>query len=505
MTRSSDFRRFTGGLIATAAAATGLIVGTAGASSAAATPQTAAVRTSSIDSQTCTSTPFRSQPGRKLWYRIPSIVRTTKGTLLAFAEARDNNDTSDMGNYDIAMARSTDDGCTWSSPKVIASDAANRVSNPSALVDRQTGTILLFSSITVRPNSGGHGKGLYLQTSTDDGKSFSSLLSGSVQADGLKGGLPGPGHGIQLSRTHAGRLLFPVAYRTREGLYGGYGIYSDDHGRTWHTGYHQLDTSGERDWIEGTVAELDNGNLFISYRVKKDLAQAGTARQSAISTDGGASLSGNGFTRSSLPIVSVQGSALVPSGTHDNLLMFSAPGDRTRNLRRDMSIFVSSTDGKSWRSKYQLELQSTPGAYSDLVQIGSKVGVLYETGVATWKERIDFRSVALAQVINPAKVDARLSFYRNDNPVSTSQNAKAQVKVKVKGTSRPPGRVTLTATARNGAKKSASIDFTYSNRGSRWVILPKLGKGTYRLTLTYSGTERIKSVKVSAGTLKVTR
>lgn len=77
--------------------------------------------------------------------------------------------------------------------------------------------------------------------------------------------------------------------------------------------------------------------------------------------------------------------------------------------------------------------------------------------------------------------------------------------MKVKGTSRPPGRVTLTATARNGAKKSASIDFTYSNRGSRWVILPKLGKGTYRLTLTYSGTERIKSVKVSAGTLKVTR
>jgi len=514
MTRPCDLGRLSGRLIVTWTAVAGLVLSGA-VSASAAVPQAAAARATAAlasslpasslqQASTCTSTAFRSQPAKKLWYRIPSIVRTTKGTLVAFAEARDNNDTSDTGDYDIAMARSTDNGCTWSSPRVIASDAANRVSNPSALVDRQTGAILLFSSITVRANSGGHGKGLYQQTSTDDGKSFSALLSGSVVPDGLKAGLPGPGHGIQLSRTHPGRLLLPVAYRTSDGLYGGYGIYSDDHGRTWHTGYHQLDTSGDRDWIEGTVAELDNGKIFISYRVKKDQAVAGTARQWAISKDGGASLAGTGFTRSSLPIVSVQGSALVPTGAHDDTLLFSAPGDRTRNLRRDLSIFVSTTGGQTWRSRYQLELQSTPGAYSDLVQIGGGVGVLYETGVETWKERIAFQSVAISQVISPSKVGARMTVYRNTKAVPSSQRAKAQVKVTVKGTSRPPGRVTLTATSRSGAKKSASITFTYSNKGSRWVTLPKLGKGTYKLTLNYSGTGRIKGAQIPAGSLKVT-
>ncbi|MBT0773099.1 exo-alpha-sialidase [Kineosporia sp. J2-2] len=526
MTRSSSFRRFAGGLIASCTAVAGLALGTALQASAASGPATTAaplaaspsstvqsstsqsstVQSSTVEmSTTCDSTPFRSRPSATLWYRIPSIVRTTRGTLVAFAEARDNNDTSDMGDYDIATARSTDNGCSWSAPKVIASDAANRVSNPSALVDAQTGDILLFSSVTVRENSGGQGKGLYLQTSTDDGKTFSPLLSTPVRPDGLKSGLPGPGHGIQLTRTHAGRLIFPVAYRTKDGLYGAYGVYSDDHGKTWHTGFHQLQTARGTDTIEGTIAELDDGNLFISYREKRDQAAAGTARQWALSKDGGETLAGDGLTRSALPIVSVQGSALVPSGAYDNLLLFSAPGDKTRNLRRDMSIFVSTTGGRSWGSRYQLELQSTPGAYSDLVQIGQGVGVLYETGVQTWKERIAFRSVPLSELLRPTKVTSTMKVYRNTRPVPASQNAKAQVRVSVPGTSRPPGRVTLTAKARSGATRSASIDFTYSNKGSRWLVLPKLPAGSYQLTLSYSGTERIKGVRVAAGTLRVVR
>lgn len=106
-------------------------------------------------------------------------------------------------------------------------------------------------------------------------------------------------------------------------------------------------------------------------------------------------------------------------------------------------------------------------------------------------------------MINPTKVSSKVTLYRSNQPVPASQSAKAQVRVKVSGTQRPPGRVTLTATARSGAKKSTSIDFTYSNRGSRWVTLPKLPRGTYKLTLTYSGTERIKGQKVAAGRLKV--
>ncbi|GAB6899492.1 sialidase family protein [Kineosporia succinea] len=498
MTRSSSIRRLVAGLAAVA----GLALVAPATAEAAPTP--AGSTSSSINAaRTCSASPFVSRPSKKLWYRIPSLVRTPKGTLVAFAEARDNNDASDMGNYDIATSRSTDNGCSWSAPKVIASDGANRVASPSALVDADTGNVMVLSAVSVRENSGGQGKGLYLQTSTDDGRTFSPLLSNPLQ--GFKGGLAGPGHGIQLKVTHTGRLLYPIAYKTKEGLYGGYGIYSDDHGKTWHTGYHQLDTSGKHDWIEGTAAELKNGDIFLSYRERIDQAPAGTAREWAISTDGGETLSGPGFAGSRLPIVSVQGSALTPTGTYGNLLLFTAPGDRTRNLRRDMSIFVSSTGGKTWRSRYQLELHSTPGAYSDITQIGTSVGVLYETGTATWKERISFLSVPLSQVVSPTKVASKLTFYRNAKPVPTSQNAKAQVKVTVKGTQRPPGRVTLTATSAAGQKRSAFIDFTYSNKGSRWVTLPRLGAGRYKLTLTYSGTGRIKGAVVSAGTLRVVK
>jgi len=42
----------------------------------------------------------------------------------------------------------------------------------------------------------------------------------------------------------------------------------------------------------------------------------------------------------------------------------------------------------------------TPAAYSDLAQLdGSTVGILFETGTTTWKERIEFRSVRILDVI----------------------------------------------------------------------------------------------------------
>ena len=46
-------------------------------------------------------------------FRIPSVILTTKGTLLAFAEAR-RAGRSDAGDIDLVVKRSTDGGATWS-------------------------------------------------------------------------------------------------------------------------------------------------------------------------------------------------------------------------------------------------------------------------------------------------------------------------------------------------------------------------------------------------------
>jgi sialidase-1 len=513
---SLDRRRLISAVAALGVAAAGLTLGGPAAgsavSTASSTASTSATSSASASRSTagassaagtCSSTPFRSNPSQRTWFRIPAVVRTGAGTLVAFAERRDNNDTSDLGNYDIVTARSTDRGCTWSAYRVIGSDAANRVSTPVPIVDATTGDLLLFSVITARPGSGGTGKGLYLQTSTDDGLTFSALLEHPVRPDGgYKGGLSGPGHGIQLTVTHPGRLILPLGYRAGTGLYGAYAIYSDDHGTTWHNGFHQQDATGTVKYLEGTIAELPAGDLFISFRDKQEGAKTGAARKFAISKDGGASLS-SPFTRLPLNIVSVQGSALVLTGTQSNRLLFSAPADPTVTLRRDMTIFVSATSGTTWGKKYQVELESTPGAYSDLVQVDDgTVGVLYETGVATWKERIAFRTIAITALTKPVLVASRLSYRRSTHPTKSSARAKIKATVTVSGIGSPPGRVTLKY-AGNGRTRTTSVQLTYSNRGARFITLPKLKKGSYRLTLTYSGTGRIAKATRSAGTLRV--
>src|SRR4029453_285491 len=306
-------------------------------------------------------------PARKTWFRIPAVVRTAAGTLVAFAERRDTM-TSDDGNFDIVTTRSTDQGCTWSPYRVIGSDAANRVSNPAPILDRTTGAILLFSVVTQRPGGGGRGKGLYLQTSTDDGRTFTPLLQPPIRPGGTyKGGLTGHGHGVQLSVTHPGRLVVAMGYKISAGRYGAYGIYSDDHGATWRTGFDEPDTTGRVQLIEGTVAELPGGELFITFRDKADGVAVGSARRYAISTDGGAALAAP-FKRLPLNVVSVQGGALALKGTYANHLLFSSPGLANPDLRRQMSVFVSTTKGATWGRRYQVELEDTPGSYSDLVQ-----------------------------------------------------------------------------------------------------------------------------------------
>ena len=54
-------------------------------------------------------------------FRIPSLLFTSKGTLLAFAEGRGqhSNSCADHGDVHIVLKRSTDYGHTWSNVSVI--------------------------------------------------------------------------------------------------------------------------------------------------------------------------------------------------------------------------------------------------------------------------------------------------------------------------------------------------------------------------------------------------
>ena len=78
-------------------------------------------------------------------YRIPALLSTPKGTLLAFCEGRKTR-RADDGDIDLLVKRSSDGGETWSPQTIIheeGGDAEITIGNPSPVVDEDTGTIWL--------------------------------------------------------------------------------------------------------------------------------------------------------------------------------------------------------------------------------------------------------------------------------------------------------------------------------------------------------------------------
>src|SRR5262249_31475851 len=76
-------------------------------------------------------------------YRIPALVVTAKGTLLAFCEGRKKG-RGDSGDIDLLLRRSTDGGRTWGKAQVVWDDGDNTCGNPCPVVDGKTGTVWLL-------------------------------------------------------------------------------------------------------------------------------------------------------------------------------------------------------------------------------------------------------------------------------------------------------------------------------------------------------------------------
>ena len=71
-------------------------------------------------------------------YRIPALVTSTKGTLLAFAEAR-NTICRDDAEIELVMKRSLDNGKTWGELQIVVDDGIHTVGNPVPWWTRQQG------------------------------------------------------------------------------------------------------------------------------------------------------------------------------------------------------------------------------------------------------------------------------------------------------------------------------------------------------------------------------
>lgn len=359
-------------------------------------------------------------------YRIPGIVATPHGTLLAFAEQRPVY--GDKDPKSLVLKRSTDKGLTWSENIYVeradgsywsdhqeqidpddAPDKREVWTNIAPLVDRDNGRIFFFYALS---EGGVAGENLQRYTrvfyrySDDDGLSWSdrtdvtdilnSRSDGTPNRDedgnwitdengfacdylGRAFHMPGPGHGIQLS---SGRLLLQVWNRKALGIKGKgiipkadrrYGIctmYSDDHGKTWKYG---SSFGHAHNMNESRIVELENGNLYLNARYS---GEKNNHRAVAVSRDGGISWEDERIDES-FPVSSNCDAGLISlQGNEVHYLLYSK--NESGEGRKNLVVRLSADDGDTWPVVKVVD--EGPAKYSDMAVLSDKtVLLIYET------------------------------------------------------------------------------------------------------------------------------
>jgi sialidase-1 len=329
------------------------------------------------------STLFKSGEEGYSNYRIPSLITTKDGSLLAFCEARKDN-RGDSGNIDLIVKRSTDNGLTWSSPIVVWDAGPETAGNPCPVVDQKTGRIINILCWNLATD---HGKDLHAGTakdtrrvfqthSDDDGLTWTEPkdITAAVKDPSWWWYATGPGIGIQLEKgIHKGRLVIPANHTTKD-YYGAHTLYSDDGGDTW-----SVSNTIKPTVNESQVVELSDGRLMMNMR-SQGLAETKRPRNGyrsiAFSTNGGESWTPPRFDKT-LGDPRCQGSII---RFNKDTLLFSNPNPAIKADRGDrirMTVRSSSDDGKTWPG--ELLIYEGPSAYSSLAKTpDGKVGLLYE-------------------------------------------------------------------------------------------------------------------------------
>lgn len=343
---------------------------------------------------------FVSGEGGYHTYRIPALVVTQQGTLLAFAEGRKSGQ-GDAGDIALLLRRSKDNGQTWSDLKVIWADPGNTCGNPCPIVDRDTGTIHLLVTWNrgddpeprIIDQTSKDTRRVFTTASEDDGVTWAEPreITAQVKREDWTWYATGPGAGIQIERgPHEGRLVAPCDHiEAGTKHYYSHVIFSDDHGATW-----QLGGRTPKDQVnECQVIEVSGDRLLLNAR---NYDRTKRARQVIISDDGGATWHGQRFDEALVePIcqASLRAHGWTVAGKRQYTL-FSNPASVDK--REKMTVRISGDEGETWPHTH--ELHAGPSAYSDLAILpGPTAACLFECGDAHPYERIDLTTFPLSE------------------------------------------------------------------------------------------------------------
>lgn len=318
-------------------------------------------------------------------YRIPGMVRTNEGSLIAVYDIRYRGGGDLPGDIDVGMSRSTDGGQSWEPMRNIMDMGDDPqwnydgVGDPAVLVDRSNNRIWVAGTWSHGNRSWrGSGKGLkptetgqfMLVYSDDDGVSWSDPINITEQVKDPDWHfiLQGPGRGITMKD---GTLVFPAQFQAGDAGRTPYStlIYSKDHGETWACG-----TGVKSNTTEAQLVELEPGTIMINCRDNR-----GGSRTVATTKDLGKTWELHPTDRKALPESVCMASLLkwdVP-GVGERLF-FSNPA--TTRGRHTMTVKVSEDLGMSWpESMHTLYDKRSGAGYSCLAPADDgHLGILYE-------------------------------------------------------------------------------------------------------------------------------
>lgn len=319
-------------------------------------------------------------------YRIPALVVTGKGTVLAFAEGRAT--LADHAENDLVMRRSDDFGKTFG-PVITLLDAGKDALNNPCVVEVVHGDhagrlILLYQrypagkgEYEVKPGLEGDAICRTFRIhSEDDGVTWSEPIdmTAAVKDDLATSLACGPGVGLQKRRPpHLGRIVIPFN-RGPAPHWKVFAAYSDDAGETWARGAIADDSRTAGAANEVQMIELGDGSLLLNARSMGGAKRRKVSR----STDGGESWT---------PLVDdpaliepqVMGSLLrqeyTDGETNHARVLYCGP--RSETARMNGHLWISDDEGATWNES--IPIAEGFFAYSGMAILPNhRLGVLYE-------------------------------------------------------------------------------------------------------------------------------
>lgn len=311
-------------------------------------------------------------------YRIPAIITAADGSLVTATDKRKFNSADLPQDIDVVIKRSTDNGKSWSKALCIAEGKGKgKGFGDAALVRCANNDILaiFIGGTGVFESTPENIQRTYLCRSTDNGFSWgkpqdiTEQLYGNDCEDAVRKGWYASfcASGAALC-TKNGRLMVVAAVReNHERILSNYVYYSDDNGATWNVSM-RAKLGGD----EAKLVELPNNRFLMSIRNIK-----GGARYYNLSEDGGMTWNeDNTLCWNELLEPGCNGEII---RYNDKYLLHTIPFG---NKRRNVSLFTSMDEGKSWQ--FAKSLCKTGSAYSSITILPDKtIGVYLEESNGT--------------------------------------------------------------------------------------------------------------------------